>query len=94
METQTLRPINSTIQIKGKIFYSQGDQAWNTLRFRKEIINEFQQLKEKRANFSYKMILHQDYADLEKAIRKLKRDKEALPILLFLCREKDDKPDI
>jgi N-acetylglutamate synthase-like GNAT family acetyltransferase len=55
----------------------------------KELINEFSQLKEKRSVFSYKLAFYEEYKKLEKAIRRLKRNNEALPILLFLCKEKN-----
>ena len=88
MEAQTLRPQKNAIEIKGKFSYSEGIRAWNIIRFKKELINEFPQLKEKRSAFSYKMTFYQEYKELEKAIRKIKRDGGALPVLLFLCKEK------
>ena len=88
MEAQTLRPQKNAIEIKGRLSYSEGIRAWNIIRFKKELINEFPQLKEKRSAFSYKMIFYQNVKELEKALRKIKQDGEALPILLFLCKEK------
>jgi len=88
MEAQILRPVNNAINIQGKILYSQGDRSWNMIRIRKDILDEFPQLREKQAKFSYRMILHKSNNELEKAIRALKRDGGAMPILLFLCREK------
>ena len=86
MEAQILRPQRNVIEIKGKLIYTESIGAWNSIRFKKELINEFPQLKEKRSAFSYKMTFYQEYKELEKAIRKIKRDGEALPILLFLCQ--------
>jgi len=89
MEAQPLRPQRNAIEIKGKLTYSEGIRAWNSIRFKKELINEFSQLKEKRSAFSYKLAFYQEYKELEKAIGRLKRNNEALPILLFLCKEKN-----
>jgi hypothetical protein len=91
MEVQILRPVEKAIDLQGKILYHQCDRAWSLVRIRKDILNKFPQLREKRARFSYKMILHQNYNELEKAIRKLKRNKETLPILLFLYKEKTNE---
>ncbi len=89
MDTQTLRPRKKILNIKGKFSYCESIQAWNTIRFKKELINEFPQLREKLSKFIYDIILYEDYEDLEKAVRKMKIDKEALPILLWLRREKN-----
>lgn len=88
MEAQILRPVNNAINIRGKILYSQGDRSWNLIRIREDILDEFPQLREKQAKFSYRMILHKSYSDFEKAVRELKKNEEAIPIMLFLCREK------
>ena len=88
MEAQTLRPQRNIIEIKGKLTYGESMGAWNSIRFKKELINEFPQLKEKRSAFSYKITFYQEYKELEKAIRKIKRDGEALPVLLWFVKEK------
>ena len=93
MEIQILRPINRVINIKGRVLYNDNHHTWNTIRFKKEIVNEFPQLKERRANFSYKMVFYENYDDFEKEFRRLRRNKEPLPILLFLCREKQEIPN-
>ncbi|MFA5061290.1 MAG: hypothetical protein WC494_03170 [Candidatus Pacearchaeota archaeon] len=88
METQTLRPRRERIEINGKISYGDSVGAWNKIRFKKELIKEFPQLKEKVSKFNYKMILYPDYEDLERAVRKIKKEKEAIPILLWFGKEK------
>ena len=75
------------IDIDGKILYSEGDQAWNLIRLKKEVLNEFYQLKEKRLKFSYQMIYYRVYEDLEKAIKELKKQNKALPVILWLYQE-------
>ncbi len=88
INAQLLKPVNEAIDLKAKISYNQGDRAWNIIRIRKDIIKEFPSLKDKRDKFSYRMILHKSYEDLEKAIKKLKKDRDTMPIMLFLYREK------
>ena len=88
MEEKKLRPIRTEVKVKGKLYYSESFACWNSLRFRKEIVNEFPQLKEKISKFTYSMLLHHDYDELEKEISKIKRDKEAIPILLWMAKEK------
>jgi hypothetical protein len=61
------------------------------MRLGKEIIHEFPQLKERTSSFGYKMVLFHEYDDLEKSLRKLKREGEALPILLWLVKEKKEQ---
>ena len=88
MESQILRPKRNTLEIKGKLSYGESNRSWNTLRFKKELLNEFPQLKEKLSKFSYKMVFYQEFNELEKVIRKFNRDGEAVPILLWLVKEK------
>lgn len=83
MEWRILQPSKKVIDLTGKMFYREAIQAWNTMRIKKEIIAEFPALKEKRSVFSYQMIFYKGYMDLEKAIRKMKKEKLPPPLLLF-----------
>ena len=89
MEPQALRPIVSELDLKGRISYSDANQAWNTIRFKKELIKEFPQLKEKRSVFSYRAIFYRSLERLEKAVKQLKTEKGAIPIILFMYKEKE-----
>lgn len=88
MESKILQPGKKVINLTGKMFYRESIQAWNTLRLKKEIIAEFPALKEKRSSFSYQMIFYSEFDVLEKAIRKMKKDKLPPPILMFLRQNK------
>ena len=90
MKIEILKPVKKIISTKGRLYYSESYASWNSLRFRKEIMQQFPQLKERLAKFTYKMLLHPDYKELEKTIRKVKREKEPLPILLWLVKEKKE----
>jgi hypothetical protein len=93
MELQILKPVHETIDIQSTILYTSSDRAWNVIRLKKPILDEFPQLKEKRAKFFYKMIHHNNYKELEKAVRKMKRNKETVPILLFFYKAKQEIPN-
>lgn len=88
MEEQIISPRREEIVVKGKLAYSESFGAWNTIRLKKEILNEFRTLKEKQKTFSYKLVFYQDCNKLEKAIRKLRRERLPAPILLWFIKDK------
>lgn len=90
MEEQILRPLRNSIQVKGKISYRDSTGCWSLIALGKQIIQEFPQLREKRSKFGFKMAFYYEHKDLEKAVRKIKRKGEALPLLLWLVKEKQE----
>lgn len=84
MEVKTLQPNRSIIKTEGNLSYGESVQGWNTIRLKKELINEFSVLKEKSSKFSYTLTFYRTYEELEKALKKIKREKLPLPMLLFL----------
>ena len=56
------------------------------LRLKKEIVEEFPALKEKRSKFSYRLMFCRSYEDLMKMIKELK-DEEVMPLILWMYRE-------
>jgi hypothetical protein len=88
MEAQILRPQRNKLEIKGKLSYLESTHSWSLMNLRKAILEEFPQLKERISVFGYKMVLFHEYNDLEKSIKKLKREGEAVPILMWLIKEK------
>lgn len=87
METKVLQPTKTTLNIRGKISYRETEQAWNIIKLKKELLNEFSALKEKRSSFSYQMLFYRTYDELEMLVRKMKREKSPLPLILFLQKE-------
>lgn len=81
----TLTP-RTKINSEGKIAYSESFQAWNTIRLKKELFDEFPQLKEKRSKFSYKLIFCRNYKELNNKIENLKGES-VMPILMWLYKE-------
>ncbi len=76
-----------TIDIDGKVAYSEGFQAWNTIQLKKELFSEFPQLKEKRSKFSYRIMLSRDH-DSFMDIAKSQKDENAMPIMLWIYKDK------
>lgn len=75
----------NVIDISGKMAYGEGFQSWNLLRLKKEIVNEFPPLKEKRSKFVYRLMFHRTYDELLKSIKELK-EEDVMPMLLWLGR--------
>lgn len=79
--------IRKIINIQGKLIYNESNQAWNKLKFKKELLNEFPQLKQKRSKFSYEMKYFKDPSDFKKLIKDLKRNSIAFPILIWFYED-------
>ena len=87
MKKNTLVP-RKTINSQGKINYSEGFQAWNVLNLKKELFEEFPQLKQKRSKFSYEIIYHRDPKEFEKSVKDMvKKGGEVMPLLLWIYKE-------
>lgn len=74
------------INVEGKIAYAESFQAWNVIRLKKELVDEFPQLKEKRSSFSYKIVFCRDFKEITSHINKLKNDS-VMPMLMWLYKE-------
>jgi len=53
----------------------------------RELINEFPQLKEKRANFSYELMFCRTAEELNKVLKDLSKKGEIMPMLMLLYKE-------
>jgi hypothetical protein len=89
MERKTLSP-RKVLEVEGKIAYGEGFQSWNVIRLKKEFIDEFPQLKEKRSAFAYKLKYFRDLKELEKSIKNL-NNNEGAPVLMWLYKEKSSE---
>ena len=85
-----LSPIHDVIQVKGKLTYNEGDQAFTNLKIKKEFLQEFPHLKEKNScyNFVYLMKLHRSFENLKQDIETLEKQEETIPIVLMLAKER------
>jgi len=77
------------INVKGKVHYSESNQAWNTIKLKTEFLNEFKQLREKRSKFSYEIIFGRNEEEMVEALKEIIKNKKLMPILMFLYREND-----
>ena len=84
-----LMPKNEVSEIVGKVSYHDSDQAWNTIRLKKELLDKFPQLKEKQGKFCYKIKMCSSHKHLKKEINSLEKGSQGIPLLLFLCRKND-----
>jgi len=84
MERKNLAP-RSIIEINGKVVYSESMQAWSQIALKKDFLNEFPLLKEKRSKFSYEIKFFRTKEDMEKTIKKLNKD-ETMPMLMFIYK--------
>jgi len=73
--------------VKHCFFDNESNQAWNKLKFKKELLDEFPQLRQKRSKFSYEMKYFRDASDFEKVLKKLRKSPEMLPVLVWFYEE-------
>ncbi len=85
-----LAPSREAVTIQGKLFYSEGDQSWNLIRLKKEVLHEYPQLKDKSASFGYTMIVPKSIEEIKKAIAEFEK-VAAVPIILFFRKEKKEE---
>ncbi len=88
MKKSYLRPYRKNKQaIQGKLCYNESVRAWNVLRLKKELLEEFTDLKDKTTRFTYEMLLFYDYERLQKHLDSLKEQGEAPPLLFWFKKE-------
>jgi hypothetical protein len=82
-----LKPAKQTLCVKGKMAYSMSSRSWNTIRLKKEIIDEYPQLRNRRFKAKYRMTFYRDPVELFLAVEKIMDNKAELPILLYFEQE-------
>ncbi len=87
MTLAMLRPYNDKLDITGHVSYSEDYGAWNVIRLKKDLLNEFPQLKQKTAKILYKLVFYKSHEELKEAIKQMKDNDEPIPILLYFCKE-------
>ena len=79
-----LKPIQ-LMEVEGKISYSESDQSWNLIRLKREILQEYPQLRNKREKFGYTMIITKSEEDFQKAVSEM--GDGTIPILLMFNKD-------
>ncbi len=88
MEKKTLSP-RKIVEINGKLLYDEGTKSFSRIRLKKELIEEFPQLRERRSSFSYELKFFRDNEELGRMIKSLNKEN-AMPILMWLYKEKGE----
>ena len=86
-EIKFISPEKKPIKIDGKLSYAESQRAWGIIRFKKEILSEFSQLKRKRESFGYQMIFCRNKEDFEKQLKEIMEKGLPIPVLLWFYRK-------
>lgn len=84
MAWKNIKPSKDAIESTGKINYCESLRAWAIMRLKQDITKRFSELKNRNSKLYYKLVYHENYAQLEKKIRKMKKNKDNLPFLLTI----------
>ena len=84
---KVLKPTEAPMEMEGKMSYAESQRAWGTIRLKSEIFNEFKQLRRRREKFGYKLMFCRKFEQLEKEIKKIKKDIGVPPLLVWFVRE-------
>lgn len=83
-------PRREPVKIKGSLLYNESAQAWNIIRLKKEVLNEFPELKEKRGSFQYTMIIPRSEKELDKTFIEQLKAQNIFPIFLSFSKLKEN----
>ena len=61
---------------------------WNTIRFKRQILEEFPQLRDRGTIIRYKLVFYKTYEELANAVEELKEGDIGLPLVLYLYKDK------
>lgn len=82
-----LKPTEAPLEMEGKMSYAESQRAWGTLRLKSEIFNEFKQLKRRQDKFGYKLMFCREFDQLEKEIKRAKKEIGVPPLLVWFLKE-------
>ena len=83
----TLKPKIKPLIVNGKLYYDETCRAKSLIRLKKEIVNEFEDLKEPTKSIGYKLEYHRNHKKLQKRIDEITKKEEGVPFLLFIYEE-------
>ena len=78
----TLQPLNEGKSITGKLSYHDASHSWCVLRIKKELLNEFPDLRDRSSKFTYKITLLSSFEGVEDHVRRIK-ERGGTPPMLF-----------
>ncbi|MBW2981743.1 hypothetical protein KY343_02575 [Candidatus Woesearchaeota archaeon] len=82
-----ITPWNEILEVEGKMTYHEASGAWNVIRLNSIFLEHFPQLKNKKANFKYRIEAHRTHDSLIEEIKKLKEQKTGVPLIVYLFEE-------
>lgn len=77
-----------TTQVNGMLCYKERLRAWNIIHLRKEILNLFPELRQRREKFGYTMYYNRSFKEVRKIVDGLEKNG-SVPILLLLGKVKE-----
>jgi hypothetical protein len=80
----TLTPKPKPLVTDGVISYDTSCRARTMIRLKKEIVHEFEDLKNKDKLVNYKLEYHRDFNKLQERVSELNLKGDGLPFLLFI----------
>jgi hypothetical protein len=83
-----IEPKRNPIKTNGKVSYWDGQRAWSIIRLKKEIINEFPQLKDRSSPVGYQLRFYREFEELEKALKRIKKESGVPPVLFWFFKDK------
>ena len=79
-----LTPWTGILSIEGRISYGESSHSWNTIRFTKEIVDEFPVLRDRKAKVSYKLEQLRTIENLNKRVKEIEKENKGVPLLLYI----------
>ncbi len=74
----------------GKMAYCESVGAWNTIRLKKTILEDFIDLKQKREKFRYEISVPYKYEEIDFILKEAKKEGRSIPMLIWIKRDKND----
>jgi hypothetical protein len=84
-----LQPYKQVIVSSGCLKYDSTLHAWNTIRLKREFVNEFQELKNRSFKTRYTALIFHSYELLEREIADIVHKKKPIPVLIYFQQEID-----
>ena len=89
MFAEILKPKKKPLIVKGAVSYSEAVRARNIIRLKKEVVNEFLDLKDREKSITYKLEYHRNFTKLKKRIEEINKNGDGIPFLLFIYAERE-----
>ncbi len=82
-----IMPLTRPIIVNGRLIYHESVRAYNTIRLKKRLLDEFSQLRSED-NWCWQIEHWRSYDATLERIKEAQQKEEGIPLLLFIYREK------